>query len=281
MAVSDRQVLNELVVGGEGLVGPFVQRLIDTGELRDLEDWTQPFPARFEAQVRQLAIPCCDSLQWGLRSLQVRYSVMGGMSARFLGETLATLRWLSEPPSDRDRQRRSLQLLKRELDRTSKLYDRAAKTATPGALRDGLRARRENLIRALDALSDVAAARGIKVLSFPPDRPRMLEESIQREGGYRLFAISSEVAGHPGFLHLTPFESSDSGRVDVNLGEVVPIRLFWAVTQVELFARVVQVTADCMKWGEWFEGTFGSILDTLEPVRVEARKRADAWAAAR
>lgn len=272
----DRRILNELVLGGQGLIGPFVQRLIDTGDLRDLDGWIQPFPARFEIQVRQLAIPCGDSLQWGLRSLQVRYSGIGAVSARFMGETLALLRWLSDPPSDADRQRRSLQLLKRELGRNLKLFDGAAKTAATETLRTGLHARSRSIAEAIGALSDLATTHGIKTLHLPPDRRRMLDRSIQREGGYGLFAVASESAGHPGFLHLAPFGVSDPARVDVDLGKMVPLRLFWAVTQVELFARVVEVTADCMDWGDWFEGTFGAILDPLEPVRAEARSRADA-----
>lgn len=274
---TDFKVLNDLVVGGQDLIGPFVGRLSAMGAIQDLDDWSWPFPARFDIQIRQLAIPCGDTIQWGLRALQVRYSGVGAVSARFLAETLALMRWVATPASDEGRQERSLQILKRELERTEKLYVRATNKAT-GQIRDRLREKTKDISAAIEALSEIAKARGVKTLQDPPDRPRMLDEFLDREGGYGLFALTSEVAGHPGFMHLAPFASGEAGRFDVDLGGMIPHRLYWAVIQVELFARLVKTTADCLRWDDWFENSFLSVLDPLEDLRSEAWRIAQAVA---
>jgi hypothetical protein len=249
---ADLRLMNDLAGQGQGLIGPYVEQLIAMGSLQDLDDWFWPYPARYEIQVRQLAIPCGDVLQWGLRALQIRYSGIGAVSARFLAETLALVRWLSIPTSPDARQERSFMVLKRELSRARGLFDKATRKATPG-FKEALTDRTRDMEEALRALDALVARLGVRDLKLPPDRPRMLDDVLEREGGYGFFAVASEFAGHPGFMHLNPFAVADTGRMDVNLGEMAPYRLFWAVTQVELFARLVKATGDALSWDGWFE----------------------------
>jgi hypothetical protein len=263
----DYETLRSLVVAGMGLIEAFDERLIATRP-SDLDDWSVNFPASFEVQVFQLAIPCCDFMQWGLQASLVRYSGVAGVSTRFLAETLALIRWLSEPGDARSRQERSFRYLKQELNRTkSKLYERQLGRESSPGVRNQLSKILADMEATIDSLWETAEGLGFSELTQPPKRDEMLDDVLKLEGGYSLFAITSEFSGHPGFLMLAPFR----GNIDLS-GQVLQ-RLFWVTTQIELLARLVQATGEALHWGSWFDESFLPLLNQVEPFRARARRR--------
>src|SRR5436190_2877399 len=118
--LSDQALLASLVELGNQVVGVCRDRQADAGQIHDDPRWrNSPLPLRFESQVHVLFLGALDAFDVLCNLLGDRASQQAFNGIRFEAETLALLRWMSEPDDSRDRQWRAYRVLCDQLARWS------------------------------------------------------------------------------------------------------------------------------------------------------------------
>ena len=109
----------------------------------------------------------------------------------------------------------------------------------------------------------------LRWLTLPADRLAtqgrsfsLLLREIRRVGGF-----------FENFTQLVPFAYPAESRVDVNLGKQFVPRAWWAMGQVSSFAKIAEITAEALQWGDWFDSEFRRSLDGLEPLQRAVAQR--------
>jgi hypothetical protein len=127
------------------------------------------------------------------------------------------------------------------------------------------------------ALRHIAQQDGYQ-LKRPPGRPRLFKSYLETPG-YSLFWTLSEIAAHPGTVHMVVFHrDSETRTVNVNLEGAHVERCYWSAMAVDLLGRTCDVAVEVFGWHVWREKTALPLIRKAIPDLKEAVRRwADRW----
>jgi hypothetical protein len=166
--MSDGEILEEVVTSGLRLHQAAQQKLASVPPIDDDKRWNAPIPLRFEAQLAVLFMGAIDAYDITTGILRHRASQQTFRGLRFRLESLALIRWLTEPTDHAARQHRAYKVVCGVITRWGKFL-----LPDAGKDRDALQGvRRVRMWR--EYLREIAAKDGIEHLKEPPDRPALL-----------------------------------------------------------------------------------------------------------
>jgi hypothetical protein len=263
--LSDEDLLHAVVRPGAQLRLSAGLRLSKVPPARDL--WDAPIALRFDTQVCVLFMGALDAFDSVAGTLQTRASQQAPSSLRFQIETLATLRWLTEPRDTTERQTRSFALACRTIAAWAKLQMEDA-GKNPDALAQ-VRQLRDWGRR----LKDLASDNGIRV-GHGLDRRRLLTKYGPGAFGYPVFSMLSEMGSHPSLVGLTFFAlEPNNPEIAYTFGGAHMHRAFWAGQAFVQLWQTCEVVALALGWDEWLAGEPESFRNAIAPLLAETVRR--------
>ena len=270
--LTDQDLLDQLVRSGLTLLTISQQRLARAGRVPDDPRWGAPLPLRFESQVAVLFLGALDACDATIGLLRTRASQQAFHTLRFQIESMAIIRWMSEPKAAADRQHRAYRVACGQIRRFGRFMMRDA-----GRDRDAL-----NSVRAIRdwaaRLREIAKEDGIADLKQEPPLPELFK-TMRDVAGYPNFSMYSEFGSHPGTAGNTFFAlSGDSRNISYDLGGSVIERGFLVGASIFYLWKTCEAVSPAMSWQEWLQADAQAAYRSALPLLEESvrRRRASA-----
>lgn len=271
-ALSDEDLLRTLTRLGGKAVRTCQEKQAAAGSIADDPRWSSsPLPLRFQSQVHVLFLGALDAFDAVAALLDQRASQQAFGMIRFEAETLAMVRWLSEPADEETRTSRAYGTVEAQLERWQRVLERdAARGGPPDALDAPKRV--EAVVM---QLNQIAREDGYaEPLPRPPGR-RQLFDNYLPESGWQSFAMYSELGSHPGAAGnlLFALDLQDSGKISFGLGGAFRQRAFWSGAALHFLLLVARQIASALDWNAWLESVMLRLVEEAAPYLNEAARR--------
>src|SRR5262245_34466466 len=120
--LSDVQLLTAVGQGGSRLLESGKQRLAQMGDVPDDSRWGVPLPIRVELVICDLFLGVLDAFAFTADLLQRRASQQAFSGLRFQTESVALLRWMTDPEDENKRQHRAYRMVCGQIRRWEKAH---------------------------------------------------------------------------------------------------------------------------------------------------------------
>jgi len=270
--ISDEQLLSELVRAGGELLVSGQHRLAALGDVLDDPRWGAPIPIKYEAQLPVLFLGALDAFDATAGLLRSRASQQAFHTLRFQIESIALIRWVSEPAAAAERQHRAYRVACGQIGRFGRFLMRDAGRNREAL--DGVRAVRDwgRVLR------DIAQQDGISSLKRAPDAIDMFK-GLRDVAEYANFSMYSELGSHPGAAGNTWFAvNSDKNKIRYDLGGSHRARAFLVMTSIFYLWKSFEATSKALAWDEWLQTEARPVYYRLLPLLDETLRRRKAAA---
>lgn len=265
--LSDEDLLEEVAKVGARLLQSGKRQLASIGNIHDDPRWKPPVPLRFELQLAVLFLGALDAYDVTASLLRARPSQQAFNGLRFQLETLALIRWMSEPPDDAGRRNRAYRVACGQLQRTGKFLLEDA-----GRNREALQ-----IVHAVRAwarrLQELAEEDGITRLKGPPGRKELLKRHGETSG-YPTFSMYSELGSHPGASGNLLFSlRPESVKISYELQGAEVMRSFFASAAILYLWLTCEAMAMALGWSDWLSEATQLYAREAGPLMMEAARR--------
>jgi hypothetical protein len=266
--LTDEELLEAILTSGAQLFHRARLRNEEMGSLTDDPRWEAPPPLRFEIQLASLFFGALDAFDVTTGILRRRASQQAFNGLRFQMETVALIRWMTEPTEPDQRQERAYRVLCGQITRYARFLIRDA-----GRDREALQGVRV-LKRWGERLREIAKQDGIEHLKQELGRPELLNRYAPRIG-HPTFSMFSELGAHPSALGNLLF-SLQAGSSEINCGgQAVVARAFWCSAAVVFLWQTCAAIGEALGWDDWLTEVV-PIFNGADPLISEAARRRNA-----
>jgi hypothetical protein len=264
---SDAELLDAIIEAGSLLLQSGKAQLASLGQVDDDPRWNSPVPLRFDLQLATLFLGALDSYDVTASLLRARASQQAFNVLRFQLETLALIRWMSEPPDEAGRRIRAYRVACGQLRRAGRfLLEDAGKNREALELVHGVRAWGRRL-------QEIAAEDGIASLKGPPGRRDMLQLH-GHTGGYPTFSMYSELGSHPGASGNLLFSlEPEATGISYDLQGALVMRAFFVAAAIMYLWSTCETVANALGWTKWLREATEIYTRRAGPLMMEASKR--------
>ena len=269
---SDEQLLSELVRAGGELLVSGQHRLAALGIVPDDPRWSAPIPIKYEAQLPLLFLGALDAFDATAGLLRSRASQQAFHTLRFQIESIALIRWVSEPVEATERQHRAYQVACGQISRFGRFLMRDTRREREAL--DGVRAVRDwgRVLR------DIAQQDGVGNLKRAPDAIDLFKW-LHDVADYANFSMYSELGSHPGAAGNTWFAvNSDRSKISYDLGAAHMARAFLVMTSIFYLWKSFEAIAKALAWDKWLQTEARPIYNQALPFLDETLRRRKASA---
>lgn len=267
--LTDEELLEAILTSGTQLFHRARLRNAEMGSLTDDPRWEAPAPLRFEIQLASLFLGALDAFDVTTAILQRRASQQAFNGLRFQMETVALIRWMTEPTEPFQRQERAYRVLCGQITRYARFLMRDARRDREAL--QGVHAVR----RWGERLREIAMEDGIDHLQQELGRPELLKKYAPRSG-HPTFSMFSELGAHPGALGNLLFSLWPGSReINYDVGQAVVARAFWCSAAVVFLWQTCEAIAKAFGWDEWLQEVV-PIFNGAGPLMLEAARRRNA-----
>lgn len=269
--LSDEELLQALVQAGSGFIRACRERQADAGPVKDDPRWRNtPLPLRMEAQLHTLFLGVVDACDATTGLLAIRASQQAFGMIRFQAESVALIRWMTEPKDERERRKRAYRIANGQLRRWRGVLELDASKGPKEAHEAPKR------VAALEKeLAELAAEDGFSGrLREAPGRRYLFDKHL-KEGGYEAFGMYSELGSHPGSAGNLVFalDEATGGHISFRLGRAFRQRAFWTGTSLMFLLLAAREVAVALGWEEWLKESISPLVKSAEPYLKEAAER--------
>jgi hypothetical protein len=184
-------------------------------------------------------------------------------------ETVALIRWMTEPTEPHQRQERAYRVLCGQITRYARFLmqdagrDREALQGVHAVRRWGER------------LREIAKEDGIEHLQRELKRRELLERYVQGSG-HPMFSMFSELGAHPSALGNLLFSlRPESREINYDVGQAVVARAFWCSAAIVFLWQTCEAMAKALGWDDWLKEVV-PIFNGAGPLMLEATRRRNA-----
>jgi hypothetical protein len=267
--LTDEELLEAILTSGAQLFRRARQRIAEIGSLTDDPRWEAPAPLRFEIQLASLFLGALDAFDVTTGILRRRASQQAFNGLRFQMETVALVRWMTEPTEPQDRQERAYRVLCGQITRYARFLMQDA-----GRDRDALQG--VHVVRRWgERLQEIAKEDGIEHLKREPKRRELLDRYLQGSG-HPTFSMFSELGAHPGALGNLLFSLQPGSReINYDVGQAAVGRAFWCSAAVVFLWQTCEAMAQALGWHDWLKEVI-PVYNRAGPLMLEAARRRNA-----
>jgi hypothetical protein len=264
--LTDEELLDAILKSAAQLFHRARLRNAEIGSLTDDPRWEAPVPLRYEIQLASLFFVAIDAFDVTTEILRRRSSQQAFNGLRFQMETVALIRWMTEPTEPQDRQERAYRMLCGQITRYARFLMRDA-----GRDRDALQG--IHVVRRWgERLREIAMEDGIEHLQREPQRREMLDRYVQRSG-HPTFSMFSELGAHPGALGNLLFSlQPGSKEINYEVGQAILLRAFWCSAALEFLWETCEAMGKALGWDDWLKEVV-PIFNGAGPLMLEAARR--------
>lgn len=261
-----QELLDAIVKSGKELLTKGQQQLARLGDVTDDPRWGAPLPVRYDVQIPVLFLGTLDACDATITMLSARASQQAFHTLRFQIESLALIRWMSEPADAAERQHRAYRLACGQVRRFGRFMMKDAGRDKEAL--NGVRAVRDWGTR----LRQIAKEDGIPDLKVEPSALDLFKS--MDVAGYANFSMYSELGSHPGtagniFFALT----SHSKRISYDLQGALVERGFLAGTSIFYQWKTCESVSAAMGWDAWLQAEVQPVYYAILPLLTESLER--------
>jgi hypothetical protein len=276
--MSDSQLLGATIEIARSLVddlAPIHQASFDPRPVDD-HRWHYGMPTIPAMHIRSFYTTGNDSFSLALLGLRANASAAALGPIRHLYETLAIVRWLTEPGPVEQRER-ALAITRRSIRWVEDTYPHALEQLDETTDIEPLRRRLRNPPSAamLKDLADIAREDGIRNDVEMPPRRDLFNKYMADAGGYLMFRVLSTMASHPGALQSGLFYGAPGVGLDYDFKGLHLQRAYWLADATAIHLDLCRRCGPVCGW-RGAEPLLGQLEASLSPLgsEIQARLRA-------